>query len=268
MTTPIDLMEDMPQSLHNVGVFQDGSAPEEGQFDGYFRAIDQLSHRNTVSMKGFLDSTVFKDDDQKFYAHSMLACGQIELDAPCNNRLDAIKTHRIQLQILLEHYDCKGLVNEDPSVYALDEYRLLLPLVVDFPEDLDPFARQHAASIIEQIEEIQLSVRRDQQLGEFVDYGKFKRVFLHIPDDQKLEVLANSEIGAPRFIAELSSYCAAISSGYRENFIVSMLRGLGFEREGSGIKSGPATGMMRRQGFFRRQQSGALATPDSPRESE
>ena len=252
-------LDRMPPSMaSDVGQFTDELTP--GQYDAFFKAITLLARVDRDSFKGILDITVLKSEQEKLYANQMLRCGMVQLNAPCNNRLDQLKVARMQLQTLLEFRGYRGIMNENPDPTNLDKFRLMLPLPLAeikaiTTDDEGYVTDDDTYDMVKTVQDLQNGIRRDEGTGYFRDHGQFKRLFHEVGVDALTIVNGSKEIDAPYFLLELDNFCATRSPGGRDSRVTALMGRIGMTREGTGISFGISGGRgqnNRRRGVFNR----------------
>lgn len=230
-----------------------GAGGDASDWSEYFGSLERMSQVDRSTYFSFMGNAVLRTDEEKQYADLCLTLASFQMNARCNNRLDALKTARLMLQRRLEDVAAQDLLDDDPDPMSLDEYVLLAPL----SQELRDVATGSPVleKLVRDIDAIQATVERMRTRGWYRDYGYLKRLYIE-HGDSALEMLGNRELQAPFFLCRLHEFCAARSAGERPLNIQGMLaKVVVADKDHRIFSAGPLGGLFgrRRRGYSGRQ---------------
>ena len=177
---------------------QDESQGQGNEFGEYYRSLDSALHLNMETPDSFLDAVPLRTVEEKEHMNELVYLGQLQRDAPCNNRYDKLEMLRRE----------RGRFQEMIAAYAeeeeLDKF-VLTPVSLDGQEIMDKIgillqgilpeylggdgdlkaASQRVEDLAVEIKGVEVSIRTDVSYNVFEDYGTLKRLYMFNDRDRR-----------------------------------------------------------------------------------
>ena len=201
----------MPQDSFGdlFGEAQDASS--RGAYSEWSQGLSNAQLLNLETPDSFVESAVLRSDDEWHLVEGLIRFGRAQLDAPCNNRIEKLKTlarERELLSEMLQAYEDGRVYAASPEDLQLeDEWQRYLFAVL--PEIRDETSRGIAEArvreLMEQSTTLQASMRQDMEAGYFRDYAEYKALFNVLDPDKRLN--GRKALLSPSFTKEAMGIC-------------------------------------------------------------
>ena len=201
----------MPQDSFG-DLFGDATeASNKGAYTEWSQGLANAQLLNLETPDSFVESAVLQSDDEWHLVEGLIKFGRAQLDSPCNNRIEKLKTLAKERELLSDMVKAY----EDGKVYAAspedlqleDEWQrylfAVLPEIRD--ETSQGIAEARIRDLMEQSATLQASMRQDMEAGYFRDYGEYKALFNVLDPDKRLN--GRKALLSPSFTKEAMGIC-------------------------------------------------------------
>lgn len=205
--------------------YEDGGGGVD-PYAGWMQGMKEIGEHSYASYYSFLGDARLDTDDKIAYADAMMELATIQMDAPCNNRLDQLKRYRMQLARALWHCGLDDMDDEDPNAMSLDEFALMLPLPEILPDESNrklTAAWKDIEQLVKSITDMQDTIRVDRANGMFFDVGALKRLYYEYGEDANPIILANKDLSPPTFLKRIVEFCSVSNAGNRPTHMQALM---------------------------------------------